>query len=149
MENNKAEPDLHPIVALSRYFTWAACMKRDFYRVLPKFNATTRWNEPAAQDMFMYMCYWYATLYVVVEGWQELGLNDSVIDTLIQSPMVELLRRYRNGVYHFQRTYYDTRHLDFMNEMESVEWVRGLHEAFFKWFNGWFGSHCLDGSPRE
>jgi hypothetical protein len=49
------------------------------------------------------MSYWYAALYVVIEGWRDLGLADATIDALLQSPNVDLLKRYRNGVFHFQK----------------------------------------------
>lgn len=32
----------------------------------------------------MYMSYWYAGLYVVIEGWQKLKLQDMAIDTLLK-----------------------------------------------------------------
>lgn len=36
--------------------------------------------------MFHYMSYWYAGLFVVVEGWRDLGLQDAEIDGLLESP---------------------------------------------------------------
>ena len=53
------------------------------------------------------MGYWYATLYVVIEGYQELKMADSVIDLLLQSPNVKSLRRFRNGICHYQKEYFD------------------------------------------
>ena len=81
------------------------------------------------------MSYWYGALYVVVEGWQELKLTDPVIDGLLRSPNVDLLRRYRNGVFHFQRKFYDERFWDLMLAgRESVEWVSQLHREFRRYF---------------
>jgi hypothetical protein len=60
-------------------------------------------------NVFHYMSYWYAGLYVLIDGWRTLGLHDDEIDRLLDSPNVDLLRRYRNGVFHFQRTYFDER----------------------------------------
>jgi hypothetical protein len=71
------------------------------------------------------MSYWYGGLYVVIEGWQELGLSDAVIDATLQSPNVHLLRRYRNGVFHFKKDYNDERFLAFMKDGNaSVSVVR-------------------------
>jgi Resolvase, N terminal domain len=71
-------------------------------------------DKAAEIESFLYMSYWYGGLYVVIEGWQELSLSDAVIDATLQSPNVDLLRRYRNGVFHFQRDYNDERFLAFM-----------------------------------
>ena len=79
----------------------------------------------------IYMSFWYAALFVVIEGWRELGLTDTRIDILLQSPNVELLRRYRNGAFHFQREYFDVRFMDFVKEPDTVQWVRELNEKFW------------------
>ncbi len=81
------------------------------------------------------MSHWYGSLYVVVEGWVELGLQDPIVDTLLQSPNVELLRRFRNGTFHFQRKYWDQRFVDFWDESQgTVDWVANLNEAFGSYF---------------
>ena len=49
------------------------------------------------------MSLWYGGLYVVIEGWKELGLSDPHVDDLLRSSNVELLKRYRHGTFHFQR----------------------------------------------
>lgn len=49
-----------------------------------------------------------------------------VIDELLKSPKVGLLKRYRHGVFHFQGDYFDKRFTDFMAEGQSaVDWVSG------------------------
>ena len=81
------------------------------------------------------MSYWYGGLFVVIEGWKELQLSDSVIDGLLASPNVELLRRYRNGVFHFQRDYHDQRFHEFMTQgIDEIVWVRALNEQFGRFF---------------
>ena len=81
------------------------------------------------------MSYWYGGLYVVIEGWRKLRLVDSVIDELLGSKNVKLLKRYRNGVFHFQSKYSDSRFTDFMTVGENaVEWVRLLNKEFGRYF---------------
>ena len=75
-------------------------------------------------DPGIFMSYWYGGLYAVIEGWQELGLTDPTIDRLLESPNVELLRRYRNGVFHYQMTYFDDRFR--LNKMKAA--VQQLEE---------------------
>jgi hypothetical protein len=89
---------------------------------------------------YSYMSYWYAALYVVVEGWQKLGIHDSKIDELLSSPNVELLKRYRHGVFHFHEDYFN-RHLTtpFVERGENpVVWVRELSNELGRWFLDWF-----------
>jgi hypothetical protein len=88
----------------------------------------------SADDRSMFMSYWYGTLYVVIEGWRELRLSDARINELLKSPKVKSLKLYRNGVYHFQRNYFDDRFAGFMKSKDSVEWVRELHGEFGRFF---------------
>ena len=85
-------------------------------------------------DPGIYMSYWYGGLYVVIEGWFELGLKDQVIDPLLKSPNVALLKRYRNGIFHFQKDYMDERFHEFMASNDCVPWVRHLTNAFGDYF---------------
>src|SRR5438034_6231687 len=91
--------------------------------------------------MHPYLTYWYAGTYVVIEGWRELGLSDTEIDALLASPNVELLRRSRNGAFHFQRRYYDERFTDFWGAPDSAAWLRALREALSRWFLSFFKEH--------
>ena len=47
----------------------------------------------------------FATMYVVIEGWQQLKLQDVEIDRILQENQegVALLRRARNAIYHFKK----------------------------------------------
>jgi hypothetical protein len=102
-------------------------------------------DAAAEIESFLYMSYWYAGLYVVIEGWRELRLADATIDVMLQSPKVELLRRYRNGVVHFQKDYNDERFLSFMKEgTDSVSWIRSLNQQFGRYF-----LEILDRGPND
>jgi hypothetical protein len=90
--------------------------------------------DRALCDPGIFMSYWYGGLYVVIEGWRELGLTDSTVDRLLKSPNVELLKRYRNGIFHFQKQYFDERFTGFMESKDSVPWVRELNLAFGTYF---------------
>lgn len=91
-------------------------------------------------ESMLYMSYWYAGLYVVIEGWHELNLTDDKIDKLLESKNVDLLRRYRNGVFHFQKEYYDNRFFEFIKDGENcVEWIRELNNQFGRYFLEFFG----------
>jgi hypothetical protein len=121
------------LVTLHRYFIWANRMRTHFDQII----AGERFSFEGTDQItsFLYMSYWYGGLYVVIEGWEKLKLSDSVIDDLLKSQNVELLRRYRNGVFHFQRNYYDQRFDDFVSQgSDIVDWVRSLNEQFGRYF---------------
>ncbi len=87
-----------------------------------------------AKDWGIFMAFWYGGLYVVIEGWQELKLNDDRIDPMLESSNVALLKRFRNGAYHFQKNWFDDRFTLFISSETSVEWVRALSSEFGGYF---------------
>lgn len=132
-----------PIFSLHRYFMWANRMRVHFDEKLPvlaeqlKKDASLVTNEEIEANL--YMSYWYAGLYVVIEGWRQLHLSDPIIDELLRSPKAGLLKRYRHGVFHFQGNYFDKRFTEFMAEGQSaVDWVRDLNRAFGAFFLEWY-----------
>jgi len=135
-----------PIFSLHRYYMWANRMRVHFDEKLPvlaeqlKKDAAAFTNEEIEANL--YMSYWYAGLYVVIEGWSQLRLSDPIIDGLLKSPKVGLLKRYRHGVFHFQTDYFDKRFTDFMAEGQSaVDWVRNLNRAFGAFSLKWYEAH--------
>jgi hypothetical protein len=77
----------------------------------------------------------------VIEGWKELGLKDDKIDRLLESDYVKLLRRFRNGVFHFQREYFDGRFYDFIHAGDpAAKWAGDLHDEFSRYFLKWYKS---------
>jgi hypothetical protein len=108
-------------------------MRTHFYEVLAR--GTNILEGAGSIESFLYMSYWYAGLYVVIEGWKELHLSDAVIDEVLQSSNVALLKRYRNGVFHFQSDYDDKRFEEFMTQgVDTVTWVRRLNDQFGRFF---------------
>lgn len=121
------------IFTLHRYFIWANRMRTHFDEALIAVGIEADFAEHI--ETFLYMSLWYSQLYVVVEGWRELALADGRIDDLLKSPNTDLLKRYRNGVCHFQKDYIDARFSSFMMEgKNTAEWVRMLNGEFGRWF---------------
>ena len=72
---------------------------------------------------------------------EKLNLSNSIIDQLLDSPNVKLLKRCRNGVFHFQKNYHDKRFHEFMSQgIDEVTWVRRLNEQFGRFFLQEFGT---------
>ena len=120
---------------LHRYFIWADRMRFHFDQELTKRASFPPGTFELEVEEFMYISLWYAQLYTVIEGWKELGLKDDVVNALIaQNDYVELLRRYRNGVDHFQKDYFDSRFTSFVAQSGSAIWARDLHQALSRYF---------------
>ena len=130
------------IFNLYKYFIWADRMKASFELLFEKNIKGLLSNTEFEIEYNLYMSYWFASLYIVIEGWQELKLKDKNIDSLLDSPNVNLLRRYRNGVFHFQKDYFDERFMGFMRDgLNRIKWIRELHENFSNYFEKYFSAH--------
>ena len=133
-----------PLLSLHRYFVAAARMQHHFESNLVPFEepqpVTPQDADRVALELFAgprgnFMYYWYGSLYVVVEGFRDLKLNDPNIDLLLDSTNVEALRQCRNGVFHFQPAYFSAKLLEPMQASQFVGWVRELMEAFRAYFS--------------
>jgi hypothetical protein len=76
--------------ALHRYLIWSIHMRDECLRLadieIP--------DDPVAKRLwlirpFMWLALWLSLLYVVAEGYQELGLRDPLIDKMLTSPHVD------------------------------------------------------------
>ena len=91
----------------------------------------------------------YAGLYVVIEGWRKLGLEDEEVDRLLESPNVELLRRFRNGTFHYQQKYWSEKLVELIRDGEGVpQWVSELNRMFGRYFLIRFGRIPPDAPAR-
>lgn len=80
------------VYVLHKYFIWADRMRVHFDTVLK--NKEKYIDEHSFDiEANFYISYWYAGMYVVIEGWKELALSDDKIDTLLDSPSIDKLRR--------------------------------------------------------
>lgn len=143
------------IYALHRYFIWANRMRDHFHQ-----SIEAQGPPPAPDDHpaymawligpFAYVSYWFAALYVVTEGWHKLGLSDSKIDALLDSSYCDLLKRYRNGVFHYQKTYFDRRFRDFIDKGDDIaEWADKVHNEVSRYFLEWYRSRGYDYSLQK
>lgn len=123
------------VLAWARYLHWADLHRQHLDAWIEKPHDVD--NKEDGWNFIALMSAWYASLWVVVEGWKELKLDDSSIDELLEAAprYVELLRRYRNGVFHYQHRLIEPKLGDFLSEGESaVYWVHLLHEQFCRYY---------------
>lgn len=84
---------------------------------------------------FMRLSVWYSLLYVVVEGYRELGVADDTVDTLLaKESHVEALRRFRNATFHYQKEPFSDKLMEFLVLNDATEWARALNRAFEGFF---------------
>jgi hypothetical protein len=84
---------------------------------------------------FMALSVWYALLYVVIEGYKEMGLSDVDLDRLlVRADYVDLLRRFRNSILHYQEDALCDKHTAFLYAEGSEKWILDLNRAFEAFF---------------
>jgi len=112
---------------LHRYWIWPDQLRLPFAAELNRVGS--RFDADDAIHRDAYLSLWYALLAVVIEGWSTLQLSDPTVDELLDSPFLGALRRYRNGVFHFKRRYWDACRTELlMGGAESAVWVRRTHD---------------------
>jgi hypothetical protein len=143
--SNQPPPDLDPrVITLHRYYLWSTVMHGQFEDVLTGIRERGQRFSIKTDEGILglaYMSYWYASLWVVVEGWQKLGLHDDEVDRLLDSALTEKLKLFRHGVLHFHENYFNQPLVDpFIRDEESVAWVRSLSQALGRSFLERFGA---------
>jgi hypothetical protein len=112
------------LMAWARYLHWADVHRRHFEVWMEQDHDVA--NDREGWEFIALLSAWYASLWVVVEGWKSIPLADSSVDELLQiAPRYEaLLKRYRNGVFHYQPRLIEKRLLDFLaEEGGSASWI--------------------------
>lgn len=137
------------MISWARYLHWADLARKRFYDYISAYSPE---HDSPRDDacFFALMSHWYASLYVVIEGWTSLKLADSLIDQLLaeRSSTLKLLKRYRNGVFHYQRSLMDSRFLDVMTSGERViDFICLLHLEFLRYL--WQVPDSLGGTTEQ
>jgi vacuolar-type H+-ATPase subunit C/Vma6 len=130
------------IIFLYRYFAYAAHM-RSLYSTMdiPKWLEELRQDEYGLVMLFysepaIYLQYSYAGIYLVIEGYRDLGLHDPDLDELLASPFVDRLRLFRNATFHYQKDLISMKHLQFFGteEEKTEQWIGMVYKAFERFF---------------
>ncbi len=126
-------------VAWFRYLYSAQVLKEQFEGTLdlPETDGFVYWRNPTS---FVWLQYYYSSLYVVIESWQELKLRNPLIDFLLghQQGVVSLLRRFRNGVFHYQPELENPKLVQLLHTGEKhVLLIHLLHDSFVRYYWQW------------
>jgi hypothetical protein len=127
----------HALVTLHKYYLRAEYMRGlasaarkqlvDQYGI-----EALRSNSPRTTERFhleMFVDYWYAGIFAVMEGYEKLGLIVPEVETLCTNPLYQKLRDYRAGVYHFREKYFDDAIRDLLADPSSGKWLTDLDMA--------------------
>jgi hypothetical protein len=130
-------PDLRNIAnsevlfSWGRYLYWADLMQRDWDKFMSEKGENAK---KAIPEWLGVSCYWAASLYVVIEGWETAKFKDPIVDALMEvSDYKHVLRRLRNGTFHYQPAIISQKVTDFFQTPDVTLWLYFLHEEFCRW----------------
>ncbi len=118
--------EVETIMAFGQYLHWSELQYKHYQSLQ---------EDTPESDYVGALAHWLASLYVVTEGWQQIGIPDPVLSDLVTKydDYYQLLRRCRNGVYHFQPKLLSEKITHFLEpRSESVAWARALQFEFMR-----------------
>jgi hypothetical protein len=129
------------LVAWGRYLYWADLMQRDWNKYMAEKDADA---DKAIPEWLGVTCYWGASLYVVIEGWERAKFKDPIIDALLGfSKHKDALRKLRNGTFHYQPALISPKLTEFLESPDMTLWLYFLHEEFCRWLRD-----CIEAVAR-
>ena len=106
-------------------------MQRDFDKYMAERGAEA---NKAIPEWLGLSCYWAASLYVVIEGWETAKFKDPIVDALLAiSNYKDVLRRLRNATFHYQPAIAPQKVTEFFETTDVILWLYFLHEEFCRW----------------
>ncbi|KRA30968.1 MULTISPECIES: hypothetical protein [unclassified Nocardioides] len=122
------------LLALHKYFLNADFLRDVFVRRIKRGQSPADTDPVTAMDDMIAMSLWYATVYVVIEGWRTANLADAELDVLLTDGHVDKLRRFRNQVFHYQSEYDNPKLLEFLGSDDAdahaaTDWIKRTHAA--------------------
>lgn len=135
-------PDPLALVSLYKKFVWADELRREYERTATRDAEFMRaglergvvGSFEEAFEADMYMCLWFSTLYVVVEGWPTLRQKHDSVTPLLRSRNKDLLKDFRDATFHPTDFQDDRLEVLVQKGKESFEWVASLTDAFREFF---------------
>jgi hypothetical protein len=118
-----------------RYLYWADLMRRNWEKFMTERGEDA---NKAVPEWLGVSCYWAASLFVVIEGWETAQFSDPIIDALLGlSNYKDVLKRLRNGTFHYQPEIISPKVMEFFKSPEVALWLYFLHEEFCRWLRDW------------
>jgi hypothetical protein len=115
---------LTQFVSLRQYYRWSVSLYEAAAPSLQSGVDARNVSPDEARRTSAYLAYWFASLYVLAEGWQELKFSHPAVNPFLTDDRLDVLRRFRNFVFHFQKNYADSKFDDLaLNDRANVEWA--------------------------
>ena len=128
--------DSQILFSWGRYLYWADLRQRDWDKFMTEMDDKER--KKVIPGFLGVSCYWGASVYVVIEGWEAAKFDDPLIEALLRlSNYKDVLRRLRNFAFHYQPELLSPKFIDFFRSPESLLWLHFLHEEFCRWMRDW------------
>lgn len=128
---------LHLFISWARYLYWSELNRQRLDQCIKNPDPST---SAIDWEWWAFMSQWYASLWVVVEGWKNLKTKDDEIEFLIarHPQFCQLLKKFRHGVYHCRPTLLDEESLAFVKQGQAAAyWAAALHEEFQRFYYEW------------
>lgn len=135
--------DIKSFIAWSQYLHWADLQFRAFLAI---------GEDGREADRIGALAHWLAAEHVVLEGWTELEIGDPIVSLLVERypENVEVLRRCRNAVYHFQKVVLDPRICKVLaDQNEELKWATAMHYEYHRFFVQYPYMHAGPWEERE
>ena len=132
------------MLSWARYLYWCELMRRRWDTYMSE-----KGSDPDKAEWLGLTAHWYASLFVVVEGWEDNRFTDEVIEKLLAhaAGYKDLLRRFRNAVFHYQPSLIEPRMIDFLRSDDM--WPFILHDEFCRFFRDWVDTFPGSGEPKR
>lgn len=120
---------IHQMMAWGKYICWAYKQRENCEKEIQLDNND---NYPM---FFLYKSQWYASLHVVVEGWESLQESDETIEKLLSEykDFALLIKKCRNATYHYQKSILDKRISNSLEQSELFAWTGALLDEFIRY----------------
>jgi hypothetical protein len=118
---------VHPYSVLHKYFAMAVLNEQLFMKLAHE-DETEERGIGYYEQIDASLALWYASLYTVIEGWRHERIKHQPITMLLRNKRcVDILRNFRNFVFHYSPDYEDTRATKARDDHEFVEWLNSLY----------------------
>ena len=126
--------DVNQVVLLHRHWIAANLQRSRFRALLPGSKGPLEDEAFLADECFVSMYLWYSLLWVVIEGFQDRGID-------LRGPMAEdiedvggRLRRCRNAIFHVPEQNHDPRLFEVMQDTDSAATIGRISTGFGRLF---------------
>jgi len=116
------------IITLHKYFNRAQFAHANLLQMFGKLGEPSLDKPVNLLTIEQVLSVYYGLLYVVIEGWIELDLSDNKVDELLSNNKnVNLLKRYRNKTFHYQKNWVPSAYKDFYDKKDTAKWLYDLY----------------------